>query len=115
MSAPNFSAQKAAFNAQFGPLVSPAKPNRPNRATRKNSNFTKNFSGPGSLNPDYTGSYPNLATWAKRNRSNNMTSYSAHTNIAAKAAKCQARMKDCMAARGGSRTRQRRKTRSQRR
>ena len=103
----DFAAQKAAFNAQFGPLVSPTKPSniRPNRATRKNNNY---FSGPSPLNPVYTGSYPAPANWsATRNRSKNMNSYSAHSSLAAKTAKCQAQMKDCMAARGGSRTRRR--------
>ena len=108
----DFAAQKAAFNAQFGPHVSPKPANRPNRATRRNSNFKQNFSGPGSLNPVYIGNSPAPANWsATRNRTKNMTSYSEHTTLVAKAAKCQAQMKECMAAKGGSRTRRRQRRR----
>ena len=104
----DFAAKKAAFNAQFGPLVSPKPANRPNRATRRNSNFKQNFSGPGSLNPVYIGNSPAPANWsATRNRSNNMTSYNKHKNLVDKAVKCQAQMRACMAAKGGSRTRRR--------
>ena len=110
----DFAAQKAAFNAQFGP----AKPSniRPTRKTSKNSNFNTNFSRPSSLNPRYNGSSPTPANWSARTRNqrfNSVEPYTAHTNIAAKAAKCQAEMKLCMArpSSGGSRTR-RRKTRA---
>lgn len=114
----NFTYQQAAFNRRMQNLrsgastfsTSPGRSNRPNRATRKNSNFSRNFSGPSSLNPAFNGSRPNAASWsASRNRSNNMTSFSAHSSIAERAQRCQAQMKSCMAARGGSRRRKRNK------
>ncbi len=106
----NFTYQQAAFNRRMQNLgsgastfsTSPGRANRPNRATRKYSNFSRNFSGPSSLNPAFNGPRPNAAI---RNRSNNMTSFSAHSSIAEKAQRCQAQMKACMAARGGSRRR----------